>query len=172
MNTERLHLRMWQSADIDHLDKLNSDPKVMEYFPGILSRAQSIKMLEKIIADFQKNKFGLWLIEEKHSKKFCGFAGLKIADFSASFTPAVEIAWRLLPEFWGRGYAVEAAKAVLLREKTRTDLNEVVSFTAAVNQKSIRVMQKLEMKYEQEFDHPLVEPASKLSRHVLYRKKL
>jgi RimJ/RimL family protein N-acetyltransferase len=100
-----------------------------------------------------------------------GFVGLQYVNFEASFTPAVEIGWRLAYEYWGRGYATEAARAVLDHAFKQLKLSEVVAFTVVSNRQSRKVMQKIGMRYDPQgdFDHPDFDHNSPLRRHVLYR---
>ena len=92
-------------------------------------------------------------------------------DFVAPFMPCVEIGWRISAPYWRQGYATEAAKMVLHLAFEKYGLQEVVSFTAAVNLPSIRVMEKIGLtrKVEDDFDHPNMPKDHPLARHVLYR---
>ncbi len=67
------------------------------------------------------------------------------AEFYARFTPAVEIGWRLAPEFWGQGLAPEGARAALVSGFEELGLGEIVSFTSRANAPSIRMMEKIGM---------------------------
>ena len=93
--------------------------------------------------------------------------------YEAHFTPCTEIGWRFLPQFWGQGYATEAARLALLFAFATLHLEEVVSFTARVNRRSVKVMQRLGMVRDPEgdFDHPELPAGHVLQRHVLYRLK-
>lgn len=81
----------------------------------------------------------------------------------------MEVGWRLAAEHWGRGYAPEAAHAALRVAWEDLALDEVVSFTAVANANSRRVMDKIGLTYEREFDHPKLPAGHPLQRHVLYR---
>ncbi len=83
----------------------------------------------------------------------------------------VEAGWRLHPDWWGHGYATEAAAASLHYGFTTGGLNDIVAFTAAVNLRSQAVMERIGMVREPDgdFDHPGVAEGSPLRRHVLYR---
>jgi RimJ/RimL family protein N-acetyltransferase len=70
---------------------------------------------------------------------------------------------------WGHGYATEAARAVLHDGCTRLGLDEIVSFTATVNERSQRVMQRLGMHFSETFEHPRLPAGHRLRPHVLYR---
>lgn len=168
IETSRLILREWQEADIPHLARMNCDDKVMEYFLKTLSYEETIALYNQIQEEFKRYGFGAYAVEERKTGTFVGFVGLHNVTFEVDFAPAVEILWRLLPEFWGKGYATEAAIACLNYAKEELKLNEVVSFTSLLNKRSEQVMQKIGMTRIKEFNHPLVEPNHPLYRHVLY----
>src|SRR5437867_1027256 len=113
LRTERLHLRGWLPTDREPFAALNSDPRVMKHFPDVLSREESDALAARIEVSFDQNGFGLWAVEVQHVPPFAGFVGLAIPRFEAHFTPCVEIGWRLASAYWNRGYATEAARAVL-----------------------------------------------------------
>jgi len=150
---------------------LNSDARVMEFFPTRLSRADSDAMVDHIEKHFSERGFGLWAIEVPDVAPFIGFAGLAVPRFSAHFTPCVEIGWRLAIEHWGRGYATEAARLALGYGFGTLALSEVVSFTSATNHRSRAVMERLGMRRDpdEDFDHPALPESHPLRRHVLYR---
>ena len=113
----------------------------------------------------------MWATTIKETGEFIGFVGLSIPSFEAHFTPCVEIGWRLTSSHWGKGYATEAALAVLKIGFEKYRLKEIVSFTASVNKRSIRVMEKIGMIHnvKDDFNHPKLAIDHPLSRHVLYR---
>jgi len=76
---------------------------------------------------------------------FIGFAGLEVPQFTAHSTPCVEIGWRLAFEYWGRGYATEAAQLALAHGFRTLSLPEIVSFTTVSNRRSRAVMERLGM---------------------------
>ena len=109
-------------------------------------------------------------MELKQTGEFIGFTGLSHPKFYTHFTPCTEIGWRISRAHWGNGYATEAAKEVLRDGFEKLGLTEIVSFTAAGNDRSIRVMKKLHMhsNHQDDFLHPLVTQVA-LQRHVLYK---
>ena len=165
LRTDRLLLRRWRDADRRQFAAMNADPVVMAHFPSTLTREQSDALVDRIEAHFDEHGFGLWAVEA--DGRFLGFTGLQWATWEADFTPALEVGWRLARSAWGSGYATEAATAALQRGFAEVD--SVVSVTAAINERSERVMQRLGMYREREFDHSRLEPGSPLRRHVLYR---
>jgi RimJ/RimL family protein N-acetyltransferase len=169
-STSRLVLRQWRDSDREPFAALNADPLVMEHFPALLTRDQSDAMVDRCVEQLLLNGHGLWAVEVRTSGEFIGFVGLAVPTFEAAFTPCTEIGWRLATSAWGRGYATEAANAVLAMAFGPIGLNEVVSFTTGHNLRSQKVMQRIGMTRDPsaDFDHPRVTDGP-LRRHVLYR---
>jgi RimJ/RimL family protein N-acetyltransferase len=171
VRTGRLWLRPWRDEDVEPFAVMNADPRVMEHFPALLSRQETEAMVGRIRAHFAQHGWGLWALEVPGVTPFAGFVGLSTVPFTAPFTPAVEIGWRLAPAHWGSGYATEAARAALGVAFDRLGLSEVVSFTAPANMRSRRVMEKLGLHHSpaEDFEHPRLPPGHPLRLHVLYR---
>lgn len=167
--TQRLRLRQWRDADLTPFAALNADPEVMRYFPAPLTRAQSDDLAAHIRAVIEREGWGWWAVEVTEGPSFIGFVGLNRATFDAHFTPAIEVGWRLARPYWGHGYATEAAGAALSFGFEQLGVEEIVSFTAAINERSVSVMRRLGMTHDApgDFDHPRA--AGPLRRHVLYR---
>ena len=172
LETERLLLREWWESDKAPYAALNADPAVMEHFPSTLTREQSNEMVDRMSAAFDTRGYGLWAAEVKESGAFIGFIGLSAPTWETSFTPCVEVGWRLAKESWGHGYAPEGATAALEYGFSHVDLprDEIVSFTTVDNTKSRRVMEKIGLTHDaaRDFDHPML-PDWAGRRHVLYR---
>lgn len=171
LRTERLVLRDWRDSDLAPFAALNADPDVMQHFRGTLTRAESDAFAARIRANFRQDGWGLWAVEVIGGEPFIGFVGLARQTFEAHFTPAVEVGWRLAKAAWGRGYAPEAARAVIEFGFAELGLTEIVSITTAGNAKSRRVMEKIGMTYEpaDDFEYPLLEEGHPLRPSVLYR---
>ncbi|MBN7798319.1 GNAT family N-acetyltransferase [Parahaliea mediterranea] len=170
LNTARLILREWKQEDFVPFYRLNSDPEVMAFFPSILSRGESDELAGEIQRRISENGWGFWAVEEKDSGRFVGFVGLNQPKIALPFTPCVEIGWRLGREYWGRGYATEAACRSLEYAFVQLGLDEVVAFTAALNKRSESVMRRLGMdNTSRNFSHPAVPADSALCEHVLYK---
>jgi RimJ/RimL family protein N-acetyltransferase len=171
LRTDRVLLRRWRPEDRAPFASLNADPRVMEYFPILLSPEASDALVDRIDAHFARHGYGLWAAEIPGVTAFAGFVGLAIPTFYAPFMPAVEIGWRLAAEHWGRGYATEAARAVLSFGFEEVGLSEIVSFTVPANVRSRRVMERIGMTHDpsDDFDHPALPEGHSFRRHVLYR---
>jgi RimJ/RimL family protein N-acetyltransferase len=171
LETARLILRRWREPDLAPFARLNGDPAAMEWMPKRLTREESDAFAARIEAHFDAHGYGLWAAELRATGEFIGFIGLSIPRFAASFTPCVEIGWRLAQAHWGQGLATEGARAVARYAFENLKLPELVSFTVPANTRSRRVMQKLGMTHDpcDDFDHPLLPAGHPFRRHVLYR---
>lgn len=169
LRTERLLLREWRDSDRDAWAAMGADPAVMEFFPATLDRAAADAAFDRFSSALHDRGWGLWAVE--HEGAFAGFTGLNPVAFAAAFSPAVEVGWRLARSAWGRGFATEAARAALGFAWTELALDGVVSFTAVGNLRSRAVMERIGMTRDpaDDFDHPSLDEASPLRRHVLYR---
>lgn len=163
IRTERLLLRRWQPQDREPFAALCADPEVMEFFPAVLTSAEANAWADAVDAHFDQHGYGLWAVEVEG--RFAGFTGLRWSEMLGR--QELEVAWRLARWAWGHGYATEGAQAALAVGLAATE--SVASWTAATNQRSWRVMEKLAMRRELEFDHPRVPEGSPLRRHYLYR---
>ena len=161
-------LRRVVKRDFGTFSEMNADPRVMEFFPRPWSLQESHAALETIEIGFTQRGFGIYALE--CNKEFAGIVGLSVPTFEAYFTPCIEILWRLLPRFWGRGLVSEAGAAVLHMAFQTLHMPEVVAFAAVGNLRSIRVMERIGLERDQRayFDHPAVTDV-RLQRHVLYR---
>jgi RimJ/RimL family protein N-acetyltransferase len=171
IQTDRLLLRPWQAEDLAPYAALNADSVVMEHFLTPLTRADSDAMVDRFRAHHQEHGYGPWAVEVPGVASLVGYVGLLVPRFVAPFTPCVEIGWRLAREHWGKGYATEAARAVLNDAFGRVGLDEVVAFTVPANVRSQLVMQRLGMTHTaaDDFDHPNIPEGHPLRHHVLYR---
>jgi RimJ/RimL family protein N-acetyltransferase len=153
---------------------MNADPSVMEFMPDALTRGQSNELADRIDAHFLRYGFGLCAVELRSSAGFVGFIGLAIPPFEAFFTPCVEIGWRLSFDCWGKGLATEGARSMIRYASDELKLESLVSYTAFVNIRSRRVMEKLGMTYDpsDDFDYPRLAEGHPLRKHVLYRLRL
>ncbi|MFT4190594.1 MAG: GNAT family N-acetyltransferase [Comamonas sp.] len=169
METERLCLRQWKASDRESFAMLNADPRVMEFFPSRLTRAESDAMADRCQSLINERGWGFWAVESKASQEFIGFVGLHTPAAELPFSPCVEVAWRLGFPHWGKGLASEAARAALRVGFQCLGLREIVSFTAIQNVRSRGVMERLGMREAGTFEHPRVPKHSGLRQHVLYR---
>jgi ribosomal-protein-alanine N-acetyltransferase len=171
IETERLLLRRWKEEDREPFYRMNLDLRVMEFMPECMTSQESDWLFERINEHFRKHGFGLLVAQLREEQSFIGFVGLAAPSFEAHFTPCVEIGWRLAADYWGRGLATEAARAVVKYAFKDLGLDELVSFTVPGNARSRRVMEKIGMTHDasDDFDHPNLPEGHPLRPHVLYR---
>jgi len=171
IRTPRLILRQWKKSDFAPFAKLNADPKVREFFPNILTTEESNQIADIFLKSIEEKGYGLWAVSVIGGSDFIGMIGINDVPFKASFTPAIEIGWRIAHEFWGHGYATEGAIASLKFGFEVLNLHEIVAFTTLHNMRSQKVMEKIGMKPDpkDDFIHPKLDPTHPLAHHVLYR---
>lgn len=169
LTSRRVLLRPWQDRDSDAFAAMNADPRVMKFFVAPLSRAESDELLARMRSVIEERGWGWWCVEI--GGECAGFTGLSTPPYETPFTPCVEVGWRFRPQFWGHGYATEAARLALEYGFNTLKLREIVSFTAAGNHASRRVMERIGMQrdIDGDFDHPRIPAEHRLRRHVLYR---
>lgn len=167
IETDRLVLREWRYSDSEPFAAMNADAEVMRYFPNPLSRKASDAFIRRIMDEIRMKGYGLFAVALKSTGEFIGYVGLHEITFDSDIKGETEIGWRIDKRYWGRGYATEAATAVLDFARA-AGLRRIYSFTAAINTPSERLMQRLNMTKLGEFDHPALSEGERLRRHVLY----
>ncbi len=170
LRTAHLLLRPWRDDDLAPFAEMSADPAVMEFLRPFPDPAACEAWVARARQHWRQHGFGQWVVELPGEASFIGVVGFAAVPYEAHFTPAVEIAWRLAPAYWGCGYATEAARAVLEYGFGRLGLAEIVAVTVPANSRSRRVMERLGMSRDpaDDFDHPKL-PTGPLKRHVLYR---
>ncbi len=170
--TDRLRLRGWREADREPFAAINADPRVGEMLGGTLTRERSDALIDHFVDRWRTEGYSLWAADRLADGALLGTIGLSIPSFATERT--VEIGWRLAFEAWGHGYATEGARAAMRYGFEVAGLPELVSYTAVVNVRSRRVMEKLGMARRDpaapwDFLHPRVAPDDPLRPHVTYR---
>ena len=171
-HTERLILRNWREEDRPFFHIINSDDRVMEFFPFRRTREQADQVMDWLSEEIDREGFGFAAIEVKETGELAGFCGISRPRLTPFFEEdTVEIGWRLAAPWWGRGIATEAARHWLRVGFTEFELPEIVSFAVPANRRSTAVMERIGMRRDaaRDFPHPRV-PASHphLMEHVVY----
>jgi RimJ/RimL family protein N-acetyltransferase len=171
IGTQRLVLRQWRDSDRDPFAAMSTDPAVMQYLRALPTRETCDAWIGFQIAHQARHGFCMWAVELRQSGAFVGAVGLVHVGFAASFTPAVEIGWRLARATWGQGLATEAAREALAFGFAELGFEEIVAYAAPANRASQNVMRKLGMSRDEahDFDHPRQPEGDPLRRQVLYR---
>lgn len=168
--TERLILRRWHDADRAPFAAMGADPLVMQYFPSLLTHAESDVLIDRVEAHFSHRGYGMWVIQRRADDVFLGFTGLMDINFVSPIDKDVEIGWRLATHAWGQGYAEEAARASLAWAWANLAAARIVAMTIAANTRSWELMARLEMarRPDLDFDHPRLADADPMRPHIVY----
>jgi RimJ/RimL family protein N-acetyltransferase len=147
LETDRLILRRFTVADEDNLVALDGDLEVMRYLSGgtpTPREAIRSRVLPRFLASYERfNGFGTWAAIEKSSGEFLGWFGFNPTD--SSKPENVELGYRLRRAAWGKGYATEAARALIQKGFDELQVQRVFASTYEDNLASRRVMEKLGM---------------------------
>jgi RimJ/RimL family protein N-acetyltransferase len=147
LETERLILRQMTTDDAGFILELLNEPSFIQNIGD-----RHIRTIEDAcsyivngpVKSYEKNGFGLWLIVLKETNEPIGMCGLIRRDTLED----VDIGYALLPRFWSKGYAVEAAQATKAYAKDVIRLKRIVAIVDPANESSIRVLEKLGLRYE------------------------
>jgi [ribosomal protein S5]-alanine N-acetyltransferase len=146
IETARLRLRPCVESDIDALYRLWTDPDVRRYlWDGVvITREQAAEVVGASAESFGAHGFGQWVILARGGGELIGFCGLR--HFGEP--PEVEVLYGLAPQFWGRGLATEAARAMLADGFGRLGLERIYAGADPPNAASLRVMEKAGMAFD------------------------
>lgn len=167
--SERLGFRNWTSTDVDKMHEINSDEKVMEFFPGIPTKGQTTEFVELMINQFDDKGFCYFAVDKLDDNEFIGFIGLSEQIYEADFTPCVDIGWRIKSSVWNKGFASEGAKKYLDYALNELKLENVYSIAPKINIKSEHIMTKIGLQKQYEFEHSLLTINDRLKTCVLYK---
>lgn len=143
--TARLFLRKLEKTDVQLILQLNSDPDVMQYIGEVDDSFKNAKDYVEMRVDTYANKegLGIFVAKEKESGEDIGWFCLKQLDDTAE----IEIGYRLLKKFWGRGYATEGARCLVEFGFEVLGLQEIVGVTLPTNIPSQQVLKKIGLQY-------------------------
>jgi RimJ/RimL family protein N-acetyltransferase len=141
LNTERIKLRRFSQEDYTKLLRLDSNLEVMKYIgngiPATRERVQEV--LNLIISKYDEwVSYGLWAAEFKTNSNFIGWFALKPLPKMGE----IEVGYRLLPEYWGQGFATEGARALIEYGFEKCGLEKIVAITHLENRASQKVLLK------------------------------
>jgi RimJ/RimL family protein N-acetyltransferase len=161
LETDRLVLRRISTHDAEFILRLLNEPSFLRYIGdrGVRTLEDARGYIAKgPIDSYDRHGFGLLLVSRKDDGVPIGMCGLLKRDTLRD----VDVGFAFLPEFWGYGYAFEAASAVLSHGKEVLGLGRIVAITSPDNDSSIRVLTKLGMRFEGMIQLTESEPAVRL----------
>jgi RimJ/RimL family protein N-acetyltransferase len=173
IETPRLILRNWQDGDRDVFYELNSDDRVLKFFPNRRTRQQSDERIGQLMAGIEDVGFGFYAVELKETGECLGMCGIAQLEMEPQFPQGTfEVGWRFAERYWGNGYATESAKSAVSDGFRNHGLSEFVAIAVDTNYRSISVMERIGMvrDLDGDFDHPGVpDDQPTLIRHATYR---
>ncbi len=153
LETERLLLRRFTAEDVDLIVDLDSDPEVMRYISGGLPTPREeieTDILPAWLSYYERfTGFGFWAAHEKSSGAFIGWFHFRAPPEHAA--DDVELGYRLRKQAWSKGYATEAARALIDKGFRDLGVRRVFASTMAVNTPSRRVMEKAGLTFVRAF---------------------
>lgn len=167
LETERLILDTWQSSDWTALRPIATDAEVMRYITeGVPWSEEEIRsFVERQMELYRTRGFCRWKLIEKPGENMIGFCGVGFWGGG----PDPEIGWWLARACWGRGLATEAARLALRDAFERVRLERIISVAMPGNRASRRIMEKLGLEFDSEFESEgfrLVRYAMERARYV------
>jgi RimJ/RimL family protein N-acetyltransferase len=142
--TPRLSIRQLHDSDLGELTELFRDPEVwrFEYERG-LDGAETQEFLDRQKRLWDEHRFGGCAVRDLQNRVLRGVVGLGVAALAHPLLPAVTVGWRFASTAWGRGYATEAATALLDQAFGAMRLDAVGCVTNKGNERSVAVAQRL-----------------------------
>ena len=149
IETSRLLLRPMTQDDFEALYALFSDPEISRHYPYTFDEARVQSWIDRNIARYEKDGFGLWAVCLKETGEVIGDCGLTLQPIDGQMLP--EIGYHIRRDQQRKGYAREAAAAVRDWAFTRTDYDAVYSYCKYTNIPSYRTAEAIGMKFLKEY---------------------
>ena len=156
--------------DLEWFSQLNTDKRVMEFFPTTLSKEQTAEMIQNLMDHYNRYNFTYFACEILDTKEPIGCVGLKHQSYASPFNPAIDIGWRLKVSAWGFGYGTEAAQRCMDYAFNQLKLDRVIAVCTLNNFRSERIMQKIGMHRKEPFDHSQLTDFPNYQRCIYYEK--
>lgn len=151
--TKRLILREFAAADAEDFYRIHSDAETMRFqnLPENYTVEVERYYLGKHIENYYKTfGFGIWAIVLKENNRLIGRCGLVRQPIESG--EEIEVSYLIEREFWNQGFASEAARVVLKLGFEKYNFQRLVSIIAPQNTASIRVAEKIGMRFERNID--------------------
>lgn len=157
IETKRLILRKLEETDVERMFLLDSNPEVMKYIgvPVLTEKSQSLGVIRMIRNQYDKNGTGRLAVIEKETGLLIGWSGLKLLTEEINgYKNVLDLGYRYLPESWGKGYAMEAARASLDLGFIDMKADAIYAFAHSENAGSNHILTKLGFEKTNEFEEP------------------
>ena len=150
LETERLILDCWQGSDWTAFRPIATDAEVMRHITGGVpwSDEQIQRFVDNQVRLYSERGFCRWKLVGKSTRELIGFCGVGV--WRDAWDP--EIGWWLARRRWGCGLATEAGRVALRDAFERIRLDRIISIASPANVASTRIMEKLGLEFEAEFE--------------------
>jgi ribosomal-protein-alanine N-acetyltransferase len=157
LETERLILRDLRITDVDSMFELDSNPVVHKYLGNtpITNKEQAKIYVLDVIKQYNERGIGRWALIHKETNEFMGWSGLRHYNENEAFngfTNFYDVGYRLIPKYWGKGYATESGKAAIDYAFNTLKLETVYGITEMENEASHKALLKIGLNYIEDFN--------------------
>lgn len=149
IETSRLYVRPYEEADLRDALAVLGDRETMSFYPQVYSEEQVAAMIRQSIETHRRYGYGRFAVIDKLSGEFIGDCGITIQDIDGK--EEHEVGYRIDKSRWGRGYALEAAAAVVKYGFEVLALSRLCSYMASDHRQSRRIAEKLGMTLEKQY---------------------
>lgn len=157
IETNRLILREFIDDDVEGLFELDSNPIVHKYLGNkpVKDKTESFKYIQDCKLKYPKHGMCRLAVIEKESNAFIGWSGLRfIDDYTFNgYTNFYDVGYRLIPNFWGKGYATESGIAAVKYGFETLKLNTIYGITELKNEASHKALLKIGLDYIEDFKY-------------------
>jgi len=149
IETENLQLRNYAAEDLDELFAILSDPVTMSFWPSPLTRDEAAAWIARSIESFQEHGFGRYALTLKHDKKIIGDCGILRVEKAGEMVN--DLGYIIHHPYWRKGYAAEAARAVIDDAFSRLDIDVIHANMPHDHVSSRKTAERIGMKRVGEF---------------------
>jgi RimJ/RimL family protein N-acetyltransferase len=156
IETARLILRPLTEDDAEGMFRLDSDPEVHRYIGNkpIKTLQEAMDVITFIRQQYIDNGIGRWAVIERSTGNFLGWAGLKLMrTYINGHIDHYDIGYRLIPEYWNKGYATESALAWKDHALNTLKVDKIYGVAHIDNAASNRILQKTGLQFVEQFEH-------------------
>jgi RimJ/RimL family protein N-acetyltransferase len=162
IETEHLIGTRIQQDDLGLLYRMYTNDEVMYTLGGTKIFREAKEIHAQMFEHWEKNDFGIYIFRDKTTNEFIGRGGLKKIHLEGK--DEVEVLCAVMPQFWGKGFALEMAKKSIEVAFEHLNLDHLICFTWTENKKSQKVIEKAGFQKEKNFTHANLP-------HILYHLK-
>jgi RimJ/RimL family protein N-acetyltransferase len=152
MRTERLRLTRPTATDAAGVFAILGDPRTVEHNPSdwLADHGDAAGLVTRWVRHWDEHGFGYWCVREPTADRIIGYAGVK--RMLIHKRPVLNLVYRFVPEVWGRGFATEAAAAVVSQAMAEMPSETIVARVRPANRSSQNVALKVGLQRDTAMD--------------------